>query len=97
MSVSVCAYEGLTRNPISGQHCSKLNSTLDDYNIITDPLSPVDEGTVINISCRADYVNQESTTSTAECRSGTVIRTSTLPLCVISEFSKKKQKNVLTT
>ena len=67
---------------LPGQHCSTLNSTLDDYNMITKPLLPVNDGTNLTLSCSADYVNLENTTSTAECRNGTVVATSKLPKCV---------------
>ena len=53
--------------------------------MITKPLLPVNDGTNLTLSCSADYVNLENTTSTAECRNGTVVATSKLPKCVKGE------------
>ena len=50
--------------------------------MITDHLLPVNDGTNLTLSCSADYVNLENTTSTAECRNGTVVATRKLPNCV---------------
>ncbi|KAL5254731.1 hypothetical protein ACHWQZ_G014238 [Mnemiopsis leidyi] len=72
-----------------GQHCSTLNSTLDDYKMITDPLLPVNDRTNLTLSCSADYVNLENTTSTAECRNETVVATSKLPKCVKAQCKEK--------
>ncbi|KAL5254732.1 hypothetical protein ACHWQZ_G014239 [Mnemiopsis leidyi] len=72
-----------------GQHCSTLNSTLDDYKMITKPLLPVNDGTNLTLSCSADYVNLENTTSTAECRNGTVVATSKLPKCVKAQCKEE--------
>ena len=73
----------------SGQYCSAFNSSVDNYRLITDPLLPVNDGTRITLSCRTNYVNLENTSSSAECRNGTVVATSTLPRCVGGEVQKE--------
>ena len=66
----------------SGRYCSSLNLSVDDYRLITDPLLPVNDGTHMTLSCNANHVNLENTISTAECKDGTVVATSSLPRCV---------------
>ena len=76
----------LTKKYHSGRYCSALNSSVDDYKLITDPLLPVNDGTNMTLSCSANHVNLENTISTAECKDGTVVATSSLPRCVRGEL-----------
>ena len=77
-----CKFDFYVSEEIPGQRCSTLNLITDDNKLITSPLLPVDDETHMTLSCNANYVNLESTTSTAECKDGIVVATSTRPRCV---------------
>ena len=73
-----------------------MNSSLYDYKLVIDPLLPVNDGRLLTLSCRADYVNLENKTSTAECRNGILVATSALPRCVKGEFHNERSDAVHT-